>query len=298
MVRNFVHGVRLCLLTLIVLLVSLNNSFSVVHAGSSAQSNSTDFAPLLQWESALVKGDAAALRSFYSASPAATIHTHNGETSADAEVSFWMGLKPKEMKIDVVQSESPQPGEWQAQVQAKFRAGTASGEQTFYVTESQVWQRQGDQWLITTGKHTDAARLEQPASTTKEIYPANVNAQAEINEAKTEAAKQGKRILLIFGANWCYDCHVLDLALHRTDIASVVAANYEVVHVDIGDRDKNQDLMREYQVPMSKGIPAIAVLESSGQLLFSQKNGEFENARSLTPEGLLEFLNKWKPQAR
>jgi hypothetical protein len=294
MARNFVHAVGLCLLTL---LMSLN-SFGLVQAGSSAQTNSTDFAPLLQWENALVKGDAAALKTFYSASPAATIHTHNGEMSADAEVSFWMGLKPKEMKIDVVQSESSQPGEWQAQVQAKFRSGTASGEQMFYVTESQVWQRQGEQWLITTGKRTDAARLEQPASTKKEIYPANVNVQAEINEAKTEAAKQGKRILLIFGANWCYDCHVLDLALHRPDIAPVVAGNYEVVHIDTGDGHKNQELMDEYQVPRSKGIPAIAVLESSGQLLFSQKNGEFENARSLTPEALLEFLNKWKPQAR
>jgi len=48
-------------------------------------------------------------------------------------------------------------------------------------------------------------------------------------------------------------------------------------------------------VPMDRGIPAIAVLDSNGKLLYSQKNGEFEKARSLGPEDLLKFLNQWKP---
>ena len=49
---------------------------------------------------------------------------------------------------------------------------------------------------------------------------------------------------------------------------------------------------------LNKGIPALAVIESDGKLVVSQKNGEFEDARSLTPQALLEFLNKWKPEAR
>jgi len=39
-------------------------------------------------------------------------------------------------------------------------------------------------------------------------------------------------------------------------------------------------------------------LDSNGKLLYSQKAGEFERARALAPEDLLEFLNKWKLQAR
>jgi hypothetical protein len=42
----------------------------------------------------------------------------------------------------------------------------------------------------------------------------------------------------------------------------------------------------------------LAVALSDGSLVVSQKNGEFEDARSLTPEVLLEFLNKWKSPAR
>ena len=78
----------------------------------------------------------------------------------------------------------------------------------------------------------------------------------------------------------------------------MLTPNYEVVHVDVGEGDKNQDLMNQYDVPMKRGIPALAVLDANGKLLYSQKNGEFERARALGPEDLLEFLNRWKPQAR
>jgi hypothetical protein len=53
--------------------------------------------------------------------------------------------------------------------------------------------------------------------------------------------------------------------------------------------------MKIYDVPMAKGIPGIAVLDSTGKLLFSQKNGEFEHARGLTPKQLAQFLEEWKP---
>jgi hypothetical protein len=64
--------------------------------------------------------------------------------------------------------------------------------------------------------------------------------------------------------------------------------------VDVGEGDKNQDLMQLYQVPMGKGIPALAVLDGTGKLLYSQQHGEFEKARALTPEELAAFLAKWK----
>jgi len=122
-----------------------------------------------------------------------------------------------------------------------------------------------------------------------------LNAHEEIAHALKLASQQHKRVLVVFGANWCYDCHVLDLAFHRPDVAAVLGPNFEVVHVDVGQGDKNQDIMQQYQVPMARGIPAIAVLASDGKLLYAQKGGEFEKARGLGPEDVLAFLNKWKP---
>jgi len=138
----------------------------------------------------------------------------------------------------------------------------------------------------------------QAAAQSKEIYNEKADARAEIKVALKKAKAEHKRVILVFGANWCFDCHVLDAAFHRPDLAPVLAANYEVVHVDIGKGEKNQDLMTKYEVPMKRGIPGLAVLDADGKLVYSQKNGEFENARALAPEDFLAFLNKWKPGAQ
>jgi thiol:disulfide interchange protein len=168
--------------------------------------------------------------------------------------------------------------------------------QILSVTDGQMWRKQGEQWRLISVERADAPHLQQPSDMIKNIYPADADARAELKEAEAKAAAGHKRVLLVFGANWCYDCHVLDLAFHRPDFASVMAG-YEVVHIDLGpDEKKNADLVQQFDVPLDKGIPALAVVESDGTLVVSQKNGEFEDARSMTPEAVLEFLNKWKPK--
>jgi thioredoxin 1 len=135
-----------------------------------------------------------------------------------------------------------------------------------------------------------------PASASeKQIYSETADAHVEIKEALKKAQAEHKRVIVVFGANWCYDCHVLDAAFHRPDLSQIIAANYEVVHIDIGRGQKNQDLMAKYDVPMKRGIPGLAVLDSDGKLVYSQKNGEFENARALSPDDFRAFLEKWKP---
>jgi thiol:disulfide interchange protein len=132
----------------------------------------------------------------------------------------------------------------------------------------------------------------------KQIYNETADAHAEIKEALEKARADHKRVIVVFGANWCFDCHVLDDAFHRPELASIIATNYEVVHVDIGKGEKNQDLMNKYEVPLKRGIPGLAVLDSNGKLVYSQKNGEFENARAMSQDDFLAFLNKWKPGTR
>jgi thiol:disulfide interchange protein len=135
----------------------------------------------------------------------------------------------------------------------------------------------------------------QAAAKEKDIYNERADAHAEIKEALEKATGGHKRVIVVFGANWCFDCHVLDKAFHSPELAPIVAANYVVVHVDIGKGEKNQDLMTKYDVPMKRGIPGLAVLDPDGKVVYSQKNGEFENARALAPGDFQAFLNKWKP---
>jgi len=264
-------------------------------ASKTTAARAATFAPLEQWKAAVLAGDAAELRAMYSANPEARVILPSGETNAQAEVAFWKGLKARGVKLEIVQSTSPKTGVQQVAFQAEVKSAAQGKLQTVYVIDGQLWQKQGESWRIAATRRGDLTRLQQPLSTDKEIYVPGLNAHAEIAQALKLAAKQHKRVLVIFGANWCFDCHVLELAFHRPDVAAVLTPNYEVVHVDVGQYDRNLDIMLQYEVPKARGIPAIAVLDGDGKLLYSQKGGEFEKARSLGPEDLVAFLNKWKP---
>lgn len=126
------------------------------------------------------------------------------------------------------------------------------------------------------------------------IYSATANAHADIAQAIRTAAREHKRIILDFGGNWCGDCQVLDIYMHQAPNDAIIAKHFIVVHIDIGRMDKNVDVADKYNVPLRKGVPALAVLDSHGRLLYSQENGEFEAMRSMDPASLTEFLNKWK----
>jgi thiol:disulfide interchange protein len=132
------------------------------------------------------------------------------------------------------------------------------------------------------------------ATKAKEIYPAPEVAKAEIHAALAKAAKLHKRIILDFGGNWCGDCVVLDKYFHQEPNASLLKANFILVDVNIGKFDKNADIAKTYGVPLEKGVPALAVLDSDGHTVFSQQKGEFESMRTLSASALTEFLNHWK----
>jgi hypothetical protein len=62
--------------------------------------------------------------------------------------------------------------------------------------------------------------------------------------------------------------------------------------------DANVDIAEKYGIPLHKGVPALAVLSEKGQLLYSQKGGEFEDMRNLQSSALTEFLLQWKRKTR
>ena len=132
-----------------------------------------------------------------------------------------------------------------------------------------------------------------PITAKTDLYPADADAKKEIGAALKLAATDHKRVLLVFGANWCYDCHVLDRALHDGAAAQIVKESFLLVHVDIGEANKNLDLAKQYKIPLEKGVPAVAILGGDGKLLYSSGDGEFEAARKMMKKDLVAFLNRW-----
>lgn len=129
----------------------------------------------------------------------------------------------------------------------------------------------------------------------KEIYPAPEQAKADLAAALKIAAAQHKHLILDFGGNWCGDCQVLDIYFHDPVNKPLLDTNYVMVHINIGRMDRNEDIAERYQVPLKKGVPALAILDDHGKLLYSQRNGEFEAMRRMEVNSVTSFLLQWKP---
>jgi thioredoxin 1 len=128
------------------------------------------------------------------------------------------------------------------------------------------------------------------------IYDVAANAHADVAQAIHNATESHKHIILDFGGNWCGDCQVLDIYFHQPPNLALLEENFLLVHIDIGHMDKNTDVAEKYDIPLKRGVPALAVLDEHGHLLYSQKNGEFEAMRRMDPASVTEFLNQWKPK--
>jgi thiol:disulfide interchange protein len=128
------------------------------------------------------------------------------------------------------------------------------------------------------------------------IYPDPAQAKADLAAALKTAASTHKRILLDFGGNWCADCKVLDIYFHDPANRPILEADFELVHVNIGHMDANLDIAQQYEVPLSRGVPALAVLDEHGKLLYSQKSGEFEAMRRMESAEVTKFLVRWEPE--
>jgi thioredoxin 1 len=148
-----------------------------------------------------------------------------------------------------------------------------------------------------TGKPQAAETLD-PVKTKRDLYPANADAKKEIEEALQEAAAEKKRVLLMFGGNWCYDCHVLDRALREGEAGKLMKESFLLVHVDIGEGDKNLDLVKKYKTTLDKGVPVVVILGADGSALYSSDGGEFEAARTMMKKDLVAFLSHWKGKRR
>lgn len=122
-------------------------------------------------------------------------------------------------------------------------------------------------------------------------YDETADAPAAVAKALTQAQASNKKVLVIFGANWCKDCLELDRSMQGQS-AALIASKFVLVKVDVGQFDKNLALANSYGNPIKKGIPAAVVLKADNSVLFASKGGELSNARKMSEQGVYDFFNQ------
>ncbi|MGB7745949.1 MAG: thioredoxin family protein [Verrucomicrobiia bacterium] len=123
-------------------------------------------------------------------------------------------------------------------------------------------------------------------------YNETADAKLEIKQALTQAATKNTPIIIVFGANWCGDCKMLDSAMKNGASAPLLSRDFKIVKVNVGHWDKNLDVAKAYGVPLEKGIPAVVIISSKNKVLYVTREGELANARRMGDNGIYEFFKR------
>lgn len=269
-------------------------------AAHAVEPPAPSFAPFEEWKKAVVSGNEKALESLYSQRPPARLLLGKSqELSLDAECKFWANLKAYGIsdvnpKILSLETEN-------RQAQLVLRVDARAGDKKIVASVAQLWVQQLDGWHLGISQRSefglDAARtLPEPARPNPTLYPPPNDAQTELQAAYAKAAKEHKRVLVVFGANWCYDCHVLDSTFRSPAFKSLVDSNYVVVHVNIGDEGQdNNDIAAQYGIPLDRGVPNLAVVDANGKQVLARQS-DFTATSRIGPGDVRAFLEKWKPR--
>jgi protein disulfide-isomerase len=136
------------------------------------------------------------------------------------------------------------------------------------------------------------ALLPMLAAAADSPYNETADAKLDIQQALTNAVAAKAQVIVVFGANWCGDCKMLDSAMKHGASAPLLARDFEIVKVNVGRFDKNVDIAKAYGVPLQKGIPAVVILSTNNEVVYVTKEGELANARSMGDSGIYDFFKQ------
>lgn len=133
-----------------------------------------------------------------------------------------------------------------------------------------------------------------------DLFDPRARGEDVIAGALTRAAGEQKRVLVLFGANWCPWTRRLDrLMTTRAAVGEVLRRGYVVAHVDANtrkDKQRNAAVIARYGNPVRLGIPVFVVLDQDGRQLTTR---ETQSLAAPTDDEvatrLLKFLQEWVP---
>ncbi|MBB6124837.1 thioredoxin family protein [Sphingobium subterraneum] len=125
-------------------------------------------------------------------------------------------------------------------------------------------------------------------------YNEKADADRAFAAAKGRAKARGKTLLVDLGGNWCGDCRVLAGIMNVPEVKAFLARHYEVVTIDVGRMDKNQQIPRRYGIEKLAGVPALLVIDPrTDRLINKDRIFALSDARHMTPQALADWLAQW-----
>lgn len=99
-------------------------------------------------------------------------------------------------------------------------------------------------------------------------------ADAILKQARTQAAKENKKVLVMFHASWCGWCKKMDASLNDSSVKNFFDKNYVITHLTIDESPDKKNLENPGAAELNKkwggenqGIPFWVVMDKNGNIL-------------------------------
>ncbi len=112
------------------------------------------------------------------------------------------------------------------------------------------------------------------------------DATADVDAAIARAKANQHKVILVFGANWCGDSRALAGWFATPRFKPMLDAGYELVWIDVGQKDRNLDLARRFGLDGIKGTPTVLILDQAGKPLNLADAPSWKNARSRSEDAV------------
>ncbi|KGE13134.1 hypothetical protein DI53_3103 [Sphingobacterium deserti] len=127
-------------------------------------------------------------------------------------------------------------------------------------------------------------------------YHPEADAQAEIDSLLAIAKKEGKRLVIQAGGNWCIWCLRFNTYIQEEkEIAKLLADNFLYYHLNFSKENKNEAVFNRYAPEGGKlGYPFFIILDEKGQVLGIKDSGSLEAGKGYDKAKVLALFNAYK----
>lgn len=139
------------------------------------------------------------------------------------------------------------------------------------------------------------AAVEKPAPLPGAVYAAQGVGLADIEQALASADREGKRLLVVLGADWCHDSRALAERLQTEPLATLVAERYALRMVDVDFLERGRDVAQRFGVSQIYATPTVLVVEPRGESLVNAQDRHQWGAASTI--GMSEALDYFRRMA-
>lgn len=125
-------------------------------------------------------------------------------------------------------------------------------------------------------------------------YHAERNASHDVDAALLKARAQGRRTLIVMGANWCHDSRSLAARFEQPRFQGLILNHFEVVYVDAGlNKERNTHIAQRYGIHEIVGTPTLMIISEGGHILNKNTAPTWRNAHDRGDDEIYSYLETY-----